>query len=211
VIVEDQTIVREGLQSLLSSKPQFEIVGVAEDGIEAIRCARDLEPDLILLDLSMPRLDGISAMREIKRLTPKTKVLALTVHRAEGYVVNAFKSGADGYCLKDATQDELLIAIRSVVSGKAYISPEVSGKVLEGYLEGKKTSEPASPWDTLTQREREVLKLIGEGYKSKEIAHLLCISAKTVDKHRSNLIMKLDLHNASALTAYAIEKGLVTK
>jgi DNA-binding NarL/FixJ family response regulator len=211
VIVEDQTIVREGLQSLLSLHPDFEIVGVAEDGLQAIRRVQECKPDLVLLDISMPRLDGLSAMGEIKRLTPDTRILALTIHKAEGYVVTAFKAGADGYCLKDATQDELLLAIRSVLSGKPYLSPGVSAKVLEGYLEGKGTLEPASPWDTLTQREREILKLIGEGYKSKEIGSLLCISAKTVDKHRSNLMMKLDLHTASALTAYAIEKGLVTK
>jgi len=211
VIAEDHTILREGLRSLLTSNSEFEVVGEAVDGLDAIRCVESCNPDLILLDLAMPRMNGIEAVKEIKRQSSETKVLVLTVHKSEEYVLAAFQSGADGYCLKDATHAELLNAIKSIFSGKRFISPGIADKVLEGYLEGRKSLKSKSSWDTLTQREREVLKLIGEGHKNKDIAEYLSISLKTVEKHRSNLMAKLDLHSASALTAYAIEKGLVTK
>ena len=210
-IAEDHTIVREGLRSLLSSHPHFEVVGEAEDGREVIRCVGECEPDLVLLDLSMPRMNGMEAIREIKRLSPETKILVLTIHKSEEYILPVLRGGADGYMLKYDTQTELMAAIESVLAGKAYLSPGVSHKVIEGYVEGKKKLKTKSSWDTLTQREREVLKLIAEGYKNREIADYLCISVKTVVKHRANLMEKLDLHNISALTAFAIEKGLVTR
>jgi len=211
VLAEDHTILREGLRSLLSSNPNFEIVGEAEDGREAIRCVEKLKPDLILTDLSMPRMNGMEAIKEIKRESPETKVLVLTVHKAEEYILAAFRAGADGYLLKDSTHVELVMAVNKVLSGKHYISPEISEKVVEGYLEGKKALKSKTSWETLTQREREILKLIAEGYKNKEIADDLCISVKTVEKHRANLMEKLNLHNAQALTAFAIEKGLVSR
>jgi len=211
VIAEDQKILREGLKSLLSSSDDFEVVGEAEDGLNAVRCVEKFTPELLLLDLSMPKMSGISAIKEIKSQFTETKILVLTVHESEEYILEVFKSGADGYCLKDASHSELLMAIKSVLSGKRYISPGISGKVLEGYLDDRETLKSSSSWDSLTQREREILKLVGEGYKNKEIADYLCISAKTVEKHRSNIMGKLDLHTASALTAYAIKKGLVTK
>ncbi len=135
----------------------------------------------------------------------------MTVHKTEEYILATLQAGADGYVLKDATQAELMMAINSVLAGKPYLSPGVSEKVIGGYLEGRKTSTSSSPWDTVTQREREVLKLIGEGYKNKEIADYLCISVKTVEKHRANLMKKLDLHSASAMTAFAMDKGLITR
>ena len=211
VIAEDHTILREGLRSLLSSHPEFEIVGEAEDGREAIRCVEKFKPDLVLTDLSMPRMNGLDAIKEIKRRNPKTKVLVLTVHKAEEYILSTFKAGADGYLLKDSTHAELVLAVRKVLSGKHYISPEVSEKVIEGYLEGKKTLKVQSSFETLTSREREILKLIAEGYKNKKIADDLCISVKTVEKHRANLMEKLNLHNVQTLTAFAIEKGLVSR
>lgn len=211
VIAEDQKILREGLKSLLSSSDDFEVVGEAEDGLNAVRCVEKFTPELLLLDLSMPKMSGISAIKEIKSQFTETKILVLTIHESEEYILEVFKSGADGYCLKDASHSELLVAIKSVLSGKRYISPGISGKVLEGYLDDRETLKTSSSWDSLTQREREILKLVGEGYKNKEIADYLCISAKTVEKHRSNIMGKLDLHTASALTAYAIKKGLVTK
>lgn len=211
VIAEDHTILREGLRALLSIGNNFEVIGEAEDGINAIRCVDKYHPDLILLDLSMPRMNGIPAIKEIKNRFPETKILALTVHKSEEYIIEAFQSGANGYCLKDTTHKELLTAIENVLSGKIYLSPEISQKVLEGYLEGKKDVTPKSSWGKLTRREKEILKLVGEGYKNKEIAEYLFISIKTIEKHRSNLMKKLGLHNASALTFYAIKKGLVTK
>ena len=211
VIAEDQRIVRKGLSSLLTPSDEFEIVGEAEDGLDAVRCVQACKPDLVLLDLSMPKLNGIAAIKEIKKQYPETKILALTVHDSDEHILAAFEAGADGYCLKDATHAELLTSIRSVLSGKTYLSPEVSKKVLEGYLEGRKALKHTSSWDRLTQREKEVLKLVGEGYKTKEIADYLCISWKTVQTHRANIMDKLGVHSASALTAYAIEKGLVSK
>ena len=210
VIAEDHTILREGLRALLSLDPSYEIIGEAEDGRDAIRCVEKLMPDLLLIDLSMPRMNGMEAIRDIKKRHPEIKIIALTVHKTEEYILATLEAGADGYVLKDATYNELMIAINSVLSGKPYLSPGVSEKVIEGYLEGRRTLKPSSAWDTLSQREREVLKLIAEGYKNKEIADDLCISIKTVEKHRSNLMKKLGLHNAAALTAFAIEKGLIT-
>jgi DNA-binding NarL/FixJ family response regulator len=209
VIAEDSTILREGLRSLLSEGSDFEVVGEAKDGLEALRCVRNAKPDLILLDLAMPKVGGLGVIGEIKREAPDTKILALTVHEAEEYVLESFKAGADGYCLKDSSHTELLAAMNHVLSGKPYISPGISDKVLEGYLEGRRTLKSRSSWETLTARERQVLKMIGEGYKNKEIAECLSISVKTVEKHRANIMNKLDLHSASALTAYGIDKGLV--
>ena len=211
VIVEDHKILRQGLRSLLSLSSDLEVVGEAEDGLSAIRTILGIEPDLVLLDLNMPKMDGISVILEVKGRSPGTKILALTMHKDEDNILQAFKSGADGYCLKTAGHDELLIAIRSVLSGKQYLSPEISGKILKGYLESRKSIGKESPFDLLTRREKQVLKLVGEGYQNKEIADYLSISVKTVEKHRANIMEKLDLHNASALTAYAIEKGLVTR
>ncbi|MBU0987144.1 MAG: response regulator transcription factor [Proteobacteria bacterium] len=211
VIAEDHTILREGLRALLSSDPNYEIVGEAEDGRDAIRCVEKLLPDLLLIDLSMPRMNGIEAIRDIKKRHPGVKIIALTVHKTEEYILATLEAGSDGYVLKDATHSELVIAINSVLAGKPFLSPGVSEKVIEGYLEGRKTLKLGSSWDTISHREREVLKLIAEGYKNKEIADVLCISIKTVEKHRSNLMKKLDLHNAAALTAFAIEKGLITR
>lgn len=209
VLADDHTILRQGLRALLTADPSFEIVGEARDGREAVRCVEKLGPDLLLMDLSMPRMSGMDAIREIKKRYPETKIIALTVHKTEEYLLTTLQAGADGFVLKDATHDELIMAIKNVMAGKSYLSPGVSEKVIEGYLNGKKSTQSLSSWESLSQREREVLKLIAEGYKNKEIAEELCISLKTVEKHRANLMKKLDLHNAAALTVYAVDKGLV--
>ena len=211
VIVEDHRLFREGLKSLLADKSSFDIVGEAGDGLEALRCVRKRRPNLVLLDISMPKMNGISVMREIKSQFPEIKILALTIHQSDHYVLEAFEAGADGYCLKDAGRRELMVAITSVLEGKKYISPTIADNVMEGYLTGRKKLKSRTTWDTITPREREVLKLLGEGYQNKEISDMLHISVKTVEKHRANIMNKLDLHNAAALTAYAIEHGLVTK
>ena len=211
VIAEDHTILREGLRALLSAESDLEVVGEAEDGRQAIQRVEELGPDLILTDLSMPKMNGVEAIREIKKHAPETKVLALTVHKAEEFILEVLQAGADGYILKDASSEELIMAIKSVLGGKRYLSPSVSQMVIEGYLEGRKSFRSSSPWDTLTKREREILKLIAEGHKNKEIADYLYISVKTVEKHRANLMKKLGLHSAAALTAYAMERGLITR
>ncbi len=211
VIAEDHTILREGLRSLLSSNRDLDVVAEAEDGLNAIRCVENQKPDLILMDLSMPRMNGLEAIKEIKRRFPDTKILALTVHKTDEYIHQALQAGADGYVLKDSTHRELETAILSVLKGKGYLSPDVSRRVIESYRDGKSIRQTESTWNTLTKREREIIKLIAEGFKNREIADYLCISTKTVDKHRTNLMKKLDLHNVAGLTAVAIEKGLIER
>jgi DNA-binding NarL/FixJ family response regulator len=211
VIAEDHTILREGLKALLASDPGLEVVGEARDGQEAIRAAEKLKPHLILMDLSMPRMNGLDAIREIRKSSPQTKILILTVHKTDEYIQAALEAGANGYVLKDSGHNELSLAIRNVLEGKYFISPEISGKIIGGYLQGKRPDKLLTPWETLTLRERSILKLIAEGYRNKDIADFLCISVKTVEKHRANLMQKLDLHNISDLTALAIEKGLITR
>ncbi len=196
---------------MLSPSPEYEIAGEAEDGLEAVRLIRKAKPDLVLLDLSMPRMSGFSVLREIKAAMPEVKILVLSIHESDQYVLQAFEAKADGYAIKDSSREELKVAIRSVLEGKKYISPGVAGNVLEGYLNGRKTLKNKSSLDTLTEREKEVLKLLGEGHQNKEIADLLCISVKTVEKHRSNIMAKLDLHNTATLTTFAFEHGLITR
>jgi len=209
-IVEDHRLFREGLKAMLSPSQEYEIIGEAEDGLEAIRLIKKQKPDLVLLDLSMPRMNGLSVLREIKGAMPEVKILVLSIHESDQYVLQAFEARADGYAIKDSSREELRVAIRSVLEGKKYISPGVAGNVLEGYLDGRKTLKTKSALDTVTEREKEILKLLGEGYQNKEIADLVHISVKTVEKHRANIMAKLDLHNAAALTAFAFEHGLIT-
>jgi len=209
VIAEDHAILREGLKGLLSASSDFAVVGEAADGREAIRCVTEHQPDLLLIDLSMPRMNGTEAIREIKRRFPQIKILVLTMHKTEDHIIVALEAGADGYLLKDNTHSELLLALTSVLDDKSYISPGISRQVIQGFLETTRRSALQFPGDSLTQREREILKLIGEGCRNKEIAEQLCISFKTVEKHRANLRRKLDLHTTLALATYAKEKGLV--
>ena len=186
LLAEDHTILREGLRSLFAG-----------------------EPDLVLMDLSMPRMNGTEAISAIKRRLPEIKIITLTNHKAQEYVRAALDAGADGYVLKDDSRQELLTAIRSVATGHSYLSPGICTQVVSGFLGRAASPSSATTWDTLTEREREVIKLVAEGYKNREIAECLSVSIKTVEKHRSNLMRKLDLHSASALTTYAIENGLV--
>ena len=211
LIVEDHTLFRAGLRALLSQDPDIEIAGEADNGRDAIRIVGSLAPDLVLMDLTMPGMNGIEAIREIRRRDAHARILVLTIHKTDEYIHESLKAGADGYMLKDASHDELLTAVHSVLSGKTYLSPDISGKVLNRYLRAGAPNHAAatSPWDSLTHREKEVLKLVAEGHQNKYIGQYLALSVKTVEKHRSNLMKKLSLHNAAGLTAYAIERGLV--
>lgn len=211
LIVEDHTILRDGLRLILTAKPEYEVVGEASDGLEATQLAATLKPDLILMDLFMPRMNGIDAIREIKRISPESKILVLTVHKAEAYVLASIEAGADGYLLKESTHAELLTAISHVLEGEHYLSPGVMDSVLEGYLKEHKRRKKtvSTALDTLTIREKEVLKLVAEGYKNREISDYLCISIRTVQKHRDNLMKKLDLHSAAELTLFAIDRGVI--
>ncbi len=209
LIVENHALLRTGLRLLLSQDPALEVVGEADNGRDAVNMAGRLMPHLVVMDLNMPGMNGIEATRNIKQRSPETRVLVLTIHKTDEYIHESLRAGADGYILKDSTHHELSAAIHSILGGKIYLSPDISEKVVCAYRTPKNPSGISSSWDTLTSREREVLKLVAEGHPNKYIAEYLCLSVKTVEKHRSNLMKKLDLHNASSLTAYAIEKGLV--
>lgn len=215
LLVEDHPIFREGLQSLVTSSGALEVVGEAEDGEGAVRSAEEISPDLILMDLSLPVMSGIQAIEAIKARWPGIRILALTVHVDDEYILAALKAGADGYVPKDANRYEVLSAIETVLSGRSYLSPSISDRVIRGFLRGSSAVRAQSELQqresesTLTQRETEVLALIARGLTNKMIGEHLYISVKTVEKHRSNLMAKLDLHSPQALTAYALEKGLI--
>lgn len=214
LIADDHPILRDGLRALLSNTPDLEVVGEAENGRDAIEKAREFQPQLILLDLSMPIINGTEAMRAIKQRCPEIKIIALTVHKSEEYVRATLDAGADGYVLKDDSSSDLLTSIRNVLDGKVHLSPGICDKVISGFLnrpgETRSTGRSTRSWDQLTQREREVLKLIAEGNKNRGIAECLSVSVKTVEKHRSNLMKKLNLKGVSALTMYAIDNGLIS-
>ena len=210
MIVEDHTLLREGLSTMIASDPALEVVGGADNGLDAVRQAVALKPDLILMDINMPVMNGTEALMDIKKREPTIKVMMLTAHKAEEYIRDCLQSGADGYVLKHATREELMTAIHKVLNGKTYLSQEVSDQIVIGY-KGNANSYTQSAWQSLSAREREVLKLVAEGNTNKVISNLICISVKTVEKHRSNLMKKLNMHNSAALTAYAIEKGLLVK
>ena len=209
VIAEDQTILRDGLRAILGDYPEFEITGEAIDGLEAIRLCAKLTPDLLLLDFTMPRMNGVEAIADIKRQSPQTRILMLTMHNSLEYLITALKAGADGYALKNAKQEELLQAIRTVLQGKEYITAAMA----EGYRARSNSAggmkEENGLASVLTKREKVVLKMVAEGFSNKKIAFLLHISPKTVDNHRTNIMGKLDLHTPQALTFYAIHTGLV--
>ena len=209
LIADDHTILRAGLRSLLDKEPNFEIVGEVDNGKDAIQSVGQLKPDILLTDLSMPRTNGTEAIQHIKSRYPETKTLVLTVHKTEEHVHSALKAGADGYVLKDDTSEELINAINNLVANKTHLSASICNDIVMGYLGDPEKENITSSLSILTNREREITKLIAEGYRNKDIAEYLSISLKTVDKHRSNLMKKLDLHNTSSITSYAIKNGLV--
>lgn len=204
LIAEDQLLVRQGLVALLRTD-DVHILGEAEDGETAVEMARALRPDIVLMDLSMPVLDGVEATRRIKRQLPEVRVLILTIANCERRVAEALAAGADGYALKKLGHEELMAAITAVRSGKAYLGPGLSEELVREYVEGGDTGGTAA----LTAREREVLRLIAQGLKNREIAEVLTIAIKTVETHRTKIMQKLDLHNSAELAAYAIRRGLI--
>lgn len=210
LIVEDHTLLRESLRALLSAAPDLEIVGEARDGQEALQQSKQLIPDIVLMDLSMPNKNGTEAIGVIKKYNPDIKIIVLTIHKSDEYVRSALDAGADGYVLKDDSQHELMSAINCAQEGKVYLSPGISDMVIHGFLNHGTNASPAHSRDKLTVREQEIIKLIAEGKKTREIAEYLSISIKTVEKHRTNIKKKLDLHSVSGITAYAISSGLTT-
>jgi DNA-binding NarL/FixJ family response regulator len=209
LLAEDHTIVRQGLRSILDGREGIQVVGEAKDGREAVEKAQQLQPDIVLMDLSMPLLSGLEATRQIKSQCPQIEVLVLTMHADEEYVFQILQAGASGYLLKQSAVGELVTAIQAVDQGDSYLSPAISRKVVDGYVRQAREQSQVDPYEQLTDREREVLHLIAEGYSTQEIADLLFISPKTVRGHRSSLTEKLDLHSNAELTRYAIRKGIV--
>jgi DNA-binding NarL/FixJ family response regulator len=208
LLADDHTILRDGIRSLLEDEPDMEVIGEAEDGHAAVKLTAQLGPDVVVMDIAMPLLNGLEATRQIKRNNPQVKVLILTMHENEEYIRQVLATGAMGYILKDAAARELLGAIRAVHRGEAVLSPAITRLVIEDYLRwGEPQAEPIS--NGLSAREREVLQLIAEGYTNKQIGEILCISVKTVQAHRNNLMQKLDLHDRGELIKYAIQKKII--
>jgi two-component system response regulator NreC len=208
LIADDHIIVRAGVRSLLEGHDEFEVVGEAGSGWEAIELATRLQPDVVLMDIAMGDLSGLEATQEIKERTPNVNVLALTMYDREEFFFAMLKAGALGYVLKESEPDELLAAIRAVHQGEAFLSPSVTRAVLEDYL-AQGTSQANSRYDSLTLREKEVLRLTAEGKSTREIADMLHLSIKTIEKHRVRMMRKLELNNLSDLIRYAIRKGLI--
>ena len=209
LIADDHALVREGIGAFLKMSDDVEVVGEAADGVEAIEAVRKHRPDIILLDISMPRLGGLEAMGEIKKISPDTKVLVLTQYEDPVYVRRFFKAGAAGYLLKKAVGTDLLEALKALAEGKVYVHPSVASSIVNGYVDGQKGEHEEDPYDTLTDRERQVLKLIAEGHTHKEMADILGISVKTAVAHQSNLCVKLNLHTRAALIKFSIQKGII--
>lgn len=210
LIVDDHAVVRSGLMTLLNGKHQIEVIGEAADGDEAIAKAMELGPDVILMDLSMPHgKDGLTATSELKKLLPHVAILILTMHDDEEYLFRAIHSGAAGYILKSAPHEELVAAVGFVAAGNAYLYPTATKRLMSEYLDKLKNGENAGTYETLSDREKEVLSWIAKGYSNKEIAEHLVISVKTVETHKSNVMEKLSLKTRPELVKYALKKGLL--
>lgn len=208
VVADDHKIVREGLRSLLEREPGIDVAAEADNGREAMKLAVELKPDVVLMDLSMPDMNGIEATRRIAETSGGSRVLALSMHSDKRFVVEALAAGAKGYLLKDCASEELVGAIRTVAAGDTYLSPKIAGLIVSDYL-GKGPSTP-TPSTRLTTREREVLQLFAEGKSTKEVAFLLSVSVKTIETHRIQIMRKLNIRSLAELTKYAIREGITT-
>lgn len=206
ILVDDHKILRQGLRTMLEKIPDMEVVAEAEDGRTVVRQAQELAPQVIIMDVGLPDLNGIEATRQVLMVSPQTKVIGLSMHSDKRFVLNMIKAGASGYLLKDSAFEELATAIHTVMANKSYLSQEVAHIVVKDYLEGP-TNKP-SAFSILTLREREVLQLIAEGKSSRQIAETLCLSIKTVETHRQQIMHKLDLHSVADLVRYSIREGL---
>jgi len=208
LLVENHTIVRQGLRRLLEEKG-VEVIGEAQDGRKGLEAARNLEPDVVIMDISMPRLGGIEATRRIRKELSGTKVIILTIHFDENYIFKALDAGANAYLVKETASENLYEAIEAVMRGETYFSPEIPPKVIKSYKKMVRLGKKVDEFSRLTNREREILQLIAEGFTSKQIGEMLYISDKTVENHRANIMGKLDIHDTAGLVRYAVRIGLV--
>ena len=208
ILADDHRIVRQGLRALLETEPDFQLVGETGDGLEAVQLARRLQPDVVVLDLMMPSINGLEATRQISDSCPQTHVIILSMHADEGYVLESLRNGAAGYVLKDSSADDLGRAVREVVAGRRYLSAPLSERAIEVYVQ-KAQETSLDPYEKLTNREREVLHLTAEGQSSTEVAERLSISSRTVETHRANMMRKLDLHSQTDLIRYALKRGII--
>jgi DNA-binding NarL/FixJ family response regulator len=209
VLADDHQIVRHGLRSLLAAEPDMEVVGEADNGRAVVRLVQEKSPQVVIMDISMPDLNGIEATRQIMAESPGMKVIALSMHSDSLFVLNMFKAGASGYLLKDCALEELVKAVRTVLNRKIYLSPGISDIVIKDFVIGWSPQE-SSAYSILTTREREVLQLMAEGRNTNQIAESLCVSVKTVEAHRKQMMNKLDIHSVAELTKYAIRQGLTS-
>ncbi|HEX6384478.1 MAG TPA: response regulator transcription factor [Anaerolineae bacterium] len=209
ILADDHFVVRSGLRMLLEARPDFEIVGEAETGVEAVEKVNALQPDVVLMDIQMPDMGGIEATRRIKKAHANTAVLALTMHEDDQYFFEMLQAGASGYVPKRAAPDELVSAICTVQRGDVFLYPSLATRLVQRFLGRTEVDDGAALYDDLTPREQEVLVLIAEGLTNAEIAEKLVISIKTVDRHRENIMRKLDLHSRVSLVKYAIKMGLI--
>jgi DNA-binding NarL/FixJ family response regulator len=209
VIGDDHTLFRQGLRKILEERPEWVIVGEAGDGREAVRLALAMQPDVIVLDIGMPLLNGIDATRQIVKRLPQTRVLILSMHAQEAYVVQALQAGAHGYLLKDSAAQELIHAVDVVADGKSFFSPAVAKVMLNDYVKRLSDHGASDRYDLLSEREREIFQLVAEGRSSKDIAALLSLSPTTVETHRAHIMQKLNLHNTAELVLYAVRRGVI--
>lgn len=207
---DDHTLVRHGLRKILEERPEWEVVAEVGDGREAIRKAVALKPDVAIIDIGMPLLNGIDATQQIVRKVPETRVLMLSMHSDEAYVTRALQAGATGYMLKDSAGKDLLKGVASVAAGQAFFSPAVARLMLDDYVRRVAGSGVADRYETLSEREREIFQLIAEARTNKEVAELLQISPATVETHRARILQKLDIHNTAELVLYAVRRGVIS-
>jgi two-component system response regulator NreC len=210
LLADDHGIVRKGLRSLIESEEGYEVVAEAANGREAVRLAQQLKPDVAIMDIAMPQLNGIDATDQIMKLSPSTKVLVLSMHADESYVIRALAVKARGYLLKDSAEVDLLPALRSVLQGRPYFSPKVTNVLLEDYMRFLRQRGLQDTYDLLTAREKEVLQLLAEGSSNKDVANLLNLGLSTVDTHRTNLMQKLNLHSTAEIVLYAVRKRIIS-